>query len=164
MGFNKPFGRGGGGGGGGGGRRSGSFDRQLLQINSRIQRAFTQIAQITDNAVAEFTSDVAKMSAALLKDATAKTRNSRSTGRLAASIKPSHHGSMLYSVDTTAVNQAGRGYGAAQEWGWVNKRSKRAKRNRNQARKWQKKRGKNFIVRATFGMVKRWQRGERWKD
>lgn len=163
MGLNKPFGRGGGGtslGRGG----SASFDRQLLQINSRIQKAFTQIAQITDNAVAEFTSDVAKMAAQLIRDDVKKTKESRSTGKLASSVRPSKHGALLYSVDTTATNQAGYGYGAPQEWGWVNRRSKRFKRNRKQSRKWQKKRGKHSIVRATFGMVKRWQRGERWRD
>jgi hypothetical protein len=160
MGFNKRGGRGGGGG-------SGKFDRQLAQINSRIQKAFVQISQITDNAVAEFTSDVAKMTAQLIRDDTKKTKNSRSTGKLANSVRPSKRGAMMYSVETTATNRAGYGYGAPQEWGWKNPRSKKTKRTKESGG-WKtrkaKMRGKHSIVRATFGMVKRWQRGERWRD
>jgi len=74
---------------------------------------------------------------------------------LASSIAVEKHNERNYAVVTKAQNVRGYGYGAPQEFGW-----KRSRGNKSG----KKVKGKHYIVRATFGMIKRWQRGERWKD
>lgn len=128
-------------------------NQRLVKLNSRIKQAFTQISQVSDRAVGEFSEDVSKMAAQLLRD---KIKHpDRSEGKLASSTKSARHGELSYSVVTDAQNDKGYGYGAAIHWGW---------RRGGGKKKGKRVKGKMFIVRATFGMVKRWQRGERWRD
>lgn len=117
------------------------------QIKSRLDRAFRQIAEVTDGAVGEFSEDAAKMAKALLKD----KAGAGSTGKLESSIHVVKRGEMEYSIVMDAENTKRRGYGAPQDWGW-------------HARNGRKMRGKKSIIRATFGMIKRWSRGEKWRD
>lgn len=123
--------------------------QRLVKLNSRIKQAFTQVSQVTDRAVGEFTEDISKMAAQLYRD---KIKHpERSTGALAGGVDAVKQGENRYAV----VNKTTDGHGAPQEWGWKRRGGKRAGK---------KVKGKTAIVRATFGTIKRWQRGERWKD
>jgi hypothetical protein len=117
------------------------------EIHSRLERAFRQIVQVTDGTVEGFSEDAAKMARALLR---AKV-SSESTGKLEGSIHVVKRGEMQYAIVMDAENTKGRGYGASVDWG-------------HRARNGRKIKGKKSIIRATFGMIKRWSRGERWRD
>jgi hypothetical protein len=117
------------------------------QIRNRTGEALRKIGVTTDLALNEFTKDAKEMARALLRDKV----GAESTGKLASSIDDEKKGDLKYAVLTTADNEKGYGYGAAQEWGWHPKG------------KGKKVKGKKFITRAVFGMIKRWARGERWR-
>lgn len=115
-----------------------------VTINSRISEALNRIGVHTDERIQEFAGDVTQMARALLRD---KIKNA-SSGNLEASIKSDSNGMLKSTVRTDAQNRSGYGYGAAQEWGLKTTR---------------KMKGKHFMKRAIFGMIKRWKRGERWR-
>lgn len=124
-------------------------DKRLVKLNSRIAQAFKDIEKVTDAHVGEFAGDIAKMAKQMMRDKL--KRSKKTTGELVARTRAEKKGKS-WSVTTNATNNQGYGYGAAQEWGWRMKR------------KGKKKKGRMTIVRATFGMIARWKRGERWRD
>lgn len=126
---------------------------RLVKLNSRIKQAFQNIEQISDKAVGEFAGDISKMAAQLYRDKT--KHKDRSTGQLAGSVHVVKEGDTRYAVVNKAFSKAGSAYGAPEEFGWKRPKGKKAGK---------KVKGKQAIIRATFGMIKRWQRGERWRD
>jgi hypothetical protein len=112
-----------------------------------MDAAFRQIVQVSDGAVGGFAENSASMTRQLIRDAAGP----ESTGRLAASVHVEHVDEMSYALIVDAPNQSGRGYGASQDWGW-------------HARNGRKLEGKKSVIRATCGMIKRWRRGEKWRD
>lgn len=129
-----------------------SVDFIQARINSRLSQALNQITVVTDRSVGEFTADAAKMAKALLRDEINKKGTGLSTGKLEASIKAVRFGELNYAVRTDASDPSGTGYGAKQEYGWHPRGGKK------------KVKGRKYIIRGTFGIVKRWRRGERWRD
>lgn len=118
-----------------------------VQIIDKTADATRKITSIADRNARDLTEDTAKMVKAMMGDAFKKA----STGALASSISTSRNGEMDYELRTNAYNTQGVGYGAKQEWGWHDRSGK-------------KRKGRHIILRATWGMRKRYERGEKWKN
>lgn len=119
-----------------------------VRIIDNTKSLMAQIEKIVEGAIDGFADDVVKMSRALLTDSTGE----RSEGKLAASIHHQKEGKYGHAVVTDAKNPKGLGYGGMQEYGW------------HPYGGGEKTKGKFFILRGTYGMMKRWQRGEKWRD
>jgi len=115
-------------------------------VTDRTAEALAKIRGISDRVVGECTADAAKMAKALMRDGMKAP-----TGRLEASVRSERVGPMDYVLTTDAENEQGMGYGAAQEWGWTGRGGVKVK-------------GRHYILRGFWGMIKRYQRGEKWRD
>jgi hypothetical protein len=120
--------------------------RAKPQVTDRTAKALAKIKGISDRVVGECTADAVKMTQALMRDGMKAP-----TGRLEASVRSERVGPMDYILTTDAENEQGMGYGAAQEWGWTGRGGVKVK-------------GRHYILRGFWGMIKRYQRGEKWRD
>jgi hypothetical protein len=155
------------------------FDQGQLKIASRVQAATAKIGIITRDKINEFTKDVAGMASALY----AKTFRNRAalavhsrprkrTGTLEKSVRAESAQNATSKINAavvaTATNKDGHGYALAVEWGHkpVKPKGATAKRRtkKNKAsKKLVKTKGAHAMLRATFGIIGRWKRGNRWK-
>lgn len=134
---------------------SGVAIKNQIQINNRTADALKKIGVISDKAIGEYADDVVMMAKRLLAE---KTQGG--TGKLESSIRHRKAGllgvSGAHEVRTDAANSKGYGYGAAQEWGYM-------AHGRGGKGTGRRVKGKKFVVRAVFGMISRWSKGDRWK-
>lgn len=116
-------------------------------IIDKTAEALKRITGITDRNLHDLTEDTAKMTRAMMGDAF----KTASEGTLANSVGANHEGELKHTVTTDADNKDGVGYGAKQEWGWHDRAGVKHK-------------GRHIILRASWGMRKRYARGEKWRD
>lgn len=142
--------------------KGGSFAQYQVRMTSAIPKALAKITHITDGKLAEFADDAAHLAQAIVKSEIAgNVRNKkpmdrktpkRSTGRLERSIHSQHKGVMQYSVVADPVpDGGGRSYGMPDEFGHRDKSGKKIVQ------------GRFGLIRAIWGMVAKWKRGQRWE-
>jgi len=118
-----------------------------MRMSDRTRQATRRIEAITGASIGEYTEDAVKMAAQLVSDSVGP----RSTGALADSIEARQTKNMRFTIRGRAKNEKGKGYTAAVEMGHHKKNGTKVP-------------GKRAIIRAIFGTMKRWQRGEKWRD
>lgn len=133
--------------------KSESFAEAQVRIESRVRDALGKIVSLTDSNIRQFSEEAAKLAQGIL--GRQLIGSEESTGALQHSIEARVKGTMAASVVTTVENESGYGYGMAQEWGWKKPANARGKRK--------KVKGKHFVVKAIFGMLRKWRRGEHWR-
>lgn len=121
--------------------------KSSVKILNNSAQVFERIGRITGINLRDLTEDTAKMARQMMQD----SFKTASSGELAASVKAEHPAKFEHSVATDAENTQGIGYGAKQEWGWHDLAGKKHK-------------GRHIILRAMWGMRKRYERGEKWRD
>lgn len=138
-------------------RRAGIVDAALVDRSDDVMR---QVGNITQNNIRGLADDTAKLAFQMMQ----RELRIKSTGALRDSIRVDHEGqsglfgivkgkapNIMSVIRTTASNASGYGYGAAKEWGYHHRGFGRYS-------------GHHIILRATWGMRKRYERGEYWKD
>ena len=119
--------------------------RAEVKVNDQTMRALNKIEGICDRVIGECARDGAQLSKALMRDGMKAP-----TGKLEQSVKAERYGRLNHAIVTTAENEQGVGYGAKQEWGFHDRSGNKVK-------------GRHYILRGFWGMVKRYQRGEKWR-
>ena len=117
-----------------------------IKVKSNTRRVRKFVTKLTDDALGEAMQDARKLAGSMMDD-----QFKNDTGKLKASLRVIKKKEMEYALQTTAVNVLGKGYGAKQEWGY-----------HDRGGKWI--RGKHIVQRATFGMIRRHEKGGKFED
>jgi hypothetical protein len=123
---------------------------QNVLVKSNTKRVRKYIHKLTDEKLGDAMHDARKLAAQMMDD-TFKNDSGLLKSSLRVRKKFNKENQASWALETTAVNTRGTGYGAKQEWGYHDRSGKPVK-------------GKFIIQKASWGMIRRHEKGKKWEE